>query len=163
MGSDKNRQSELKWFATRAIMDRSYVQKYLGMYGFEHSRIESIPSLFFIHTDACTLQKLRYGDLAGHIFIYRKAGSCEPDPVPAISVKTLSILASFRDENVIYLAVDDPKFFEGRRKRVIEGVFVGCEGVIKRIKGERRLVIKISEKAAIATSYIPKDHLVDAE
>lgn len=163
MDSDKNRQSELKWFATRAVMDRSYVQKYLSMYGFELSRIESIPSLFFIRTDANTLKKLRYGDLLGHIFVYCKPGVNEPEPVPEISVKTIRILASFRDENVIYMAVDDPKFFEGRRKRVVEGVFKGCEGVIKRIKGERRLVVKISEKAAIATAYIPKAHLVDIE
>lgn len=165
MDSEKHRQdiTELKWFAFRAVTDRPYVQKYLSMYGYEISRIEAIPSLFFIHTDAATLQRLRYGDLAGHLLIYKKMTGNEPDPIPESSVKTLKILAPFKGEDVRYMAVDNPKFFEGRRKRVISGIFAGCEGVIKRIKGERRLVIQISEKAAIATSYIPKDHLEDVK
>lgn len=160
---NKQGQPERKWFAVRAITDRPYVQKYLAMYGYEVSRIEALPSLFFIHTQLATLQSIRYGDLAGHLLVYRKPGSYEPDPVPESSVKTLQIMAPFKGEDVRYLAVDDPGFFEGRRKRVIKGVFAGCEGVIKRIKGERRLVVKISERAAIATAYIPKEYLEDVK
>ena len=154
-------ESEQKWFATRVFSSRAYVFKYLEMYGFRTTRIDAVPSLLFIYTDVHTLQKLRFGDLLGHIMVYRKADSNEPDPVPEHSVKTLKLLAPFKSGEVSYMAVDDPTFFDGPRKRVIQGIFVGMEGVIKRIRGHRRLVVRISAKAAIVTTYIPREHLED--
>ena len=43
----------------------------------------------------------------------------------------------------------------GVRVRVTEGPFKGAEGYIKRIKGNRRLIVSIEGVVAVATTYIP--------
>jgi len=45
------------------------------------------------------------------------------------------------------------------RVRVIDGEFKGAEGYIKRIKGNRRLVVAIEGVVAVATAYIPSCYL----
>lgn len=39
--------------------------------------------------------------------------------------------------------------------RVTEGVFKGAEGYIRRVKGNRRLIVSIEGVVAVATTYIP--------
>ena len=46
-------------------------------------------------------------------------------------------------------------YHTGDRVRVTEGIFKGAEGYIRRIKGNRRLVVSIEGIVAVATSYIP--------
>ena len=43
----------------------------------------------------------------------------------------------------------------GDRVRVTEGVFKGAEGYIRRVKGNRRLIVSIEGVVAVATTYIP--------
>lgn len=155
-------QTELKWFAVRVIEDRPYVLKFLEIERVEVVRIADIPNLMFLHCDTKTILWLK-SELWGHLLVYRKAGSNQPDPVPEWAIRTIRIMAPFHDEPVIYLAVDDPEFFTGKVRRVTGGIFAGCIGVVKRIKGERRLIVRVSERAAIATPYIPQEFLEDAE
>lgn len=153
-------QKNLKWFASKAISDRTYVLKYLEIEHTEMARIADIPNLIFIH---CTKQEIiRYRrEMFDKLYVYRNADRTEPEPVPDGVMKTFLLMAPYHDEPVMYLSVDDPKLFEGPRKRIIKGLFAGCEGVIKRIKGVRRLIVKISDKAAIATPYIPREYIED--
>ena len=152
--------TELKWYATKAFSERAYVLKYLELEGASVSRIKDIPSLIFIHCTQTQVRKFR-NELYGKLYVYRAAESTEPEAIPDNEMNTFLLLAPFHKEPVMYMAVDDPHFFEGQRKRVTQGAFLGCEGVIKRIKGARRLIVRISDKAAIATPYIPKDFLED--
>jgi len=149
----------LKWFATRVIRDRSYVNSYLSIRGVETSGIEDIKSLLFIR---CTEQEIIFlkSELYDRVLFYRDAER-RVEPIPEDVMKTFLILAPFHDSPVFYLPVDDPEFFSGKRKRVVKGVFAGCEGVVRRIKGERRLIVRLSERAAIATPYIPQEFLED--
>ena len=39
--------------------------------------------------------------------------------------------------------------------RVVDGPYKGCVGYIKRIKGDRRLLVSVEGLALVATSYIP--------
>lgn len=47
----------------------------------------------------------------------------------------------------------------GQHVRVIDGDFKGTEGYIKRIHGNRRLVVAIEGVVAVITMYIPQAHL----
>lgn len=161
--STEQEEQQIQWFATKIVDNRLYVLKYLEKSKMETVRINDVPSLLFVKCTSQQICDLRYGDFKGYIYIYRKAGSYEPEPVPERVMNTFKILAPFHDEPVMYLAVDDPHFFEGKRKRVISGIFKGCEGVVKRIKGERRLIVRVSEKSAVATPYIPKEALEDID
>ena len=152
--------SQLKWFAARMIRERSYALKYLDSLSVEHAGIEDIKSLLFIHTTFSNINLIR-SELYDRVLFYRNAAKTAIEPVPDRVMNTFLIMEPFHDEPVIYLSVDDPHFFEGQRKRVKSGVFAGCEGVIRRIRGERRLIVRISDRAAIATPYIPQGLLED--
>lgn len=153
---------QLEWFATRVIRDRAYVLRYLEVEGVQISRISDIPTLVFVHCPKGQILQLR-GELWDRVLFYRKAGSREPQAIPDNVMQTFLIMSPYHNEPVFYMAVDDPNFFCGRRKRVVKGVFAGCEGVVKRIKGERRLIVKVSDRAAIVTPYIPQEFMEDAE
>ena len=59
---------------------------------------------------------------------------------------------------------DEPGTFfngkwQGQRVRVIDGPYKGCTGFIKRVKGDRRLLVSVEGLALVATSYIPSAFL----
>ena len=152
----------LKWFALRMIREEKYILRYIELEGIETSRIKDIRTLLFLHCTQDKIERLRR-ELWDRALFYRDARRIRVQPIPDQVMKTFLILAPYHDEPVFYLPVDDTGFFEGKRKRVKSGIFAGCEGVIKRIRGERRLVIKISDRAAVATPYIPQDLLEDID
>lgn len=152
----------LKWFALRMIRERKYILKYVEIEKVETSRIKDIPTLLFLHCTQNEIERLRR-ELWDRALFYRNPLRTQVQPIPDNVMKTFLILEPYHDDPVIYLPVDDPHFFEGVRKRVKSGIFAGCEGVIKRIKGERRLIIKISDRAAVATPYIPQELLENLE
>ena len=154
--------SQLKWFAARIIRERVYVLKYLDINGIRHSGIEDLKTLLFLQCNEQAIDSIRRA-LSGRVLFYRNAMKTAIEPVPDRVMRTFLIMEPFHDEPVIYLAVDDPHFFEGPRKRIKSGIFAGCEGVIKRIKGDRRLIVRLSDRAAIATPYIPHDLLEDIQ
>ena len=47
--------------------------------------------------------------------------------------------------------------------RVTGGIFKGAEGYIKRIRGDKRLIVCIEGIIAVATSYIPSVYLEKIE
>lgn len=159
-GNTTGQTAELKWYATKTFIERAYVLKYLEQRHVETARIADIPSILFIH---CTLKDIRWFryELFGKLYVYRAAENTDPAPISDQEMNTFLLLAPFHSQPVIYLAVDDPAFFEGRQKRVNDGPFKGCVGIIKRLKGCRRLIVKISDHAAIATPYIPAEYLED--
>ncbi len=47
----------------------------------------------------------------------------------------------------------------GQKVRVINGIYKGAEGYIKRIKKDRKLIVAVSGVAVVAVSYIPQEFL----
>ena len=68
-----------------------------------------------------------------------------------------------KDSGLEYLGDDDPKYHQGDRVRVIDGIFKGFEGHIKRIRHDRKLIVTIEGVAAFATGYIPPSMLEKVE
>lgn len=64
-----------------------------------------------------------------------------------------------KDSGLEYLGEDDPRFHQGDKVRVTEGIFKGLEGHIKRIRHDRRLIVTIEGVAAFATGFIPPSFL----
>lgn len=64
-------------------------------------------------------------------------------------------ICSIKDSGLEYLGEDGPQFHQGDRVRVIDGIFKGFEGHIKRIKHDRKLIVTIEGVAAFATRFIP--------
>jgi ribosomal protein L24 len=47
----------------------------------------------------------------------------------------------------------------GDRVRVIKGDFAGIEGELVRIKGHKRVVVRLEGLFSLATTYIPSNYL----
>lgn len=65
-------------------------------------------------------------------------------------------VASVQDDRLVYL---DPNAeylrTPGRRVRITDGDFKDAEGIIKRIKNNRRVIVEIRGVAAVAITFVP--------
>lgn len=64
-------------------------------------------------------------------------------------------VASAPDESFIILENNDFINKIGKRVEITEGYFAGVEGVIKRIKRNRHVVVQIDGVAAVAIAFVP--------
>lgn len=65
------------------------------------------------------------------------------------------LVASSGDTGLEFLGDNPAEYSVGQRVRVLQGPLKGAEGRIRRIHGNRRLVVSVSGICAVATSYIP--------
>lgn len=139
-----------------AVADESFPQVA------EHVIISDLPNLIFLRCrETAVLQVMR--DLHDRVFFYKDPGRRFPEAIPDGQMRTFQLLAPFHGKPVIYLPVDDQSIFKGTRYRVTAGEYEGCVGILKRIKGEKRLIIKLTDYAAVATPHIPAVLLEDID
>lgn len=150
--------NELKWFATRMIRERRYVLQYLKAFGIEFIRVPNFPTLLFVHCDRNTVNQLRIAQY-DRMLLYKNAIRTEVEEVPEITLNRFVLFAPFYGKPVIYLPLMDDSFFKGACYRVTSGEFKGFEGTIKRVKGSKRLIIRVSDRSAFATPFIPASML----
>ena len=116
----------------------------------------AISSLIFVR---CTeekvwdLQKALYGRVM--LYTHTSNGSKKASPVDEEEMRVFMLVTSVEDERLQYLDVDSINYKEGQRVRVLDGPYKDCVGYIKRIKGNRRLLVAVEGIALVATSYIP--------
>ena len=90
---------------------------------------------------------------------YYDKSTGKPIVIPEEQMDRFIKLCSVKDSGLEYLGEDDPRFHQGDKVRVTEGIFKGLEGHIKRIRHDRRLIVTIEGVAAFATGYIPPSFL----
>ena len=124
-----------------------------------HKAVQEKPlvnSLMFIHTSKENAERIDSA-YAGKAAVYKRLGGARE--VAAISDAEMRIFRLVTDNMVSavdYLGADTERYMVGERVRVTDGPLKGSEGVICRIKGNRRLVVSIAGVCAVATSYIPQ-------
>ena len=79
--------------------------------------------------------------------------------VPDKEMEDFIRVASTQDDSIMYLDYKDFIGKEGKRVRIEEGTFAGVEGVIKRIKKNKHVVVQIEGVAAIAIAFVPSKYL----
>lgn len=89
------------------------------------------------------------------IGVYRDPERKYPQPIPDYEMDNFRMVLSLRDQEFYPLDIANKEFLAGQRVRVLEGPLKGAEGIIKRIKGDRRLIVQVSGVTAVATSYVP--------
>ena len=77
-----------------------------------------------------------------------------PVTVPQYQMENFIAVAGTYDEQLIYLNPEPGDFARGDRVRILGGPFEGAEGVLVRIKGDRRVVVAIEGLVAVATTFI---------
>ncbi len=163
----------LHWFACKVFYNRVFefeaflqkegVESYLPcktvyvMQGDEPiaKRKPLISSLVFIRTTSLRARCLQK-ELCNQIIIYndRAEFNRQPYPIPDREMEIFRMVTSAGEKGLEFTA-DVPEFRRGQHVRVIGGPFKGAEGYVRRIKGNRRLVISIQGVCAILTSYVP--------
>jgi transcription antitermination factor NusG len=76
--------------------------------------------------------------------------------IPDKQMQDFMFVLDFSD-NILKISNSDLK--KGDRVRVIKGDFKGIEGELIRIKGHKRVVIRLEGLFSIATAYIPGEYL----
>ena len=124
--------------------------------------VQLAPSLLFVRTTPDALKAFKQ-DHFTELMIYRRADSTEPAPIPEEEMRMFILVTSATDGSDVDLLSEsllgpDPKVFDfkpGEKVRVTEGPFKGAEGVIKRIKKDRKLLVAVQGVVVVAISNFP--------
>lgn len=163
------------WYAVKVFYDRvpamipflvnDNIQYYIPMHVAEttkeglptYTERPLIPSLIFIRCAVSYFSTLKstFGD---KFQVYSHIETKHPQPIPEHEMNAFMLVTSAKDKGLELL---DPSFDYriGDRVRVIDGMFKGAEGYVRRIKGRKRLIVAIEGVAVVVTSYIPQAFL----
>lgn len=75
--------------------------------------------------------------------------------VPDRQMDNFLRVARMQDESVMFLEYSDFIRKVGKRVRIKAGTFTGVEGVVKRIKNNKHVVVQIEGVAAVAITFVP--------
>jgi len=95
--------------------------------------------------------------------LYIHRDTKRPAAIPEHEMQIFMLVTSSGDSKLEYFNEKEHTYRTGDRVRVTGGIFKGAEGYIRRIRGDRRLVVAIEGIVAVATSYIPSCFLEKIE
>lgn len=121
-------------------------------------RKPAISSLLFCYASLLETKVIAEA-LERRAFFYCSRDNHQPSAIPDYEMQIFKMVTSKGEDGLEYMDVNAINFAQGERVRVTDGPFQGAEGYIKRIKGNRRLVVAIEGVVAVATSYIPSCYL----
>lgn len=163
---------ELHWYALKvfynrvvylkSLMDPEGVETYVPLHTVEqydkgrlsYEEKQLIPSLMFVRCREKWLEdfKRKYPE---DFMFYTEAATRRPGIIPDTEMRSFILVTSANSgRNVKYFGADAPEYHTGDRVRVIEGLYKGAEGYIKRIKKDRKLIVSVTGVAVVAVSYI---------
>ena len=171
---------EFGWFAVNVffnrvtrmstLLDEDKVQHYVPMRTVElfkdgqkiYQQKQLVTSLLFLKCDKTYLAQLKdnFGDA---FYVYSDVETKQPRVIPDKEMDSFILVTSVRDMGLELLPKDTVECKIGDHVRVIDGVFKGAEGYVKRIQGRKRLIVSIEGIAVVATSYIPRSFLEKIE
>jgi len=103
-------------------------------------------------------------DNPGDFMFYASMDSKRPGPIDDEEMRMFMFVTSAdRGRNLHYFGESDSTFKMGQKVRVIDGIYKGAEGYIKRIKKDRKLIVSVSGVAVVAVSHIPPEYLEKIE
>lgn len=145
------------WFAARVAPGDTIISKKLAIDSIHCYRTKYAPGILFLRCrEAYVLDLIQ--TFYGRIFFYLDTERKSPAPIPEKEMNNFILVTSVADDMIVLDNVTKD-FLKGDRVRVTGGLFEGAEGVIKRIKGDRRLVVAIDCFTAVATGYIRPEFL----
>lgn len=149
-----------------SVLNEDDVQYYVPMRTVEmfkdgqktYEQRQLVTSLLFLRCNVqyLNLLKEKFGDA---FYVYADVETKRPRIIPDKEMDSFILVTSVGDKGLEFLSdkYNDCKI--GDHVRVIDGVFKGAEGYVKRIQGRKRLIVSIEGIAVVATSYIPRSFL----
>ena len=122
--------------------------------------VPAIHNLIFIHDsrEDITLLKTTRREFQPLRYITKHFAESVADnilTVPDTQMRNFMRVASVQDDSVMFLDNSDYLNRVGRRVLITEGYFAGVEGVVKRIKKNKHVVVQLEGLAAVAVTYVP--------
>lgn len=150
-------------FAVKGRLDALGVESFLPTeevvrdtpFGRKKAVAPLIYGMIFIRTDKATSFSL-INDHCLRIIYLKDAGGRHSLIVPDRQMSDFMFLLGVSGSGVEVLNKD---LRAGDRVRVVRGPLAGLEGELIRVRGHKRVVIRIDGVASIATSYIPGSYL----
>lgn len=120
----------------------------------------AINNLIFIHDsrDRITELKTTKREFQPLRYITKRFAESIADnilTVPDSQMQNFMRVASVQDDSVMFLETGDYINKIGQRVQITEGYFAGVEGVVKRIKKNKHVVVQLEGLAAVAITYVP--------
>lgn len=122
--------------------------------------VPAIHNLIFIHDSREDITRLKTTKREFQPLRYitkRFAESIDDNilTVPDSQMQNFIRVASVQDDSVMFLETGDYINKIGQRVQITEGYFAGVEGVVKRIKKNKHVVVQLEGLAAVAITYVP--------
>jgi len=108
-----------------------------------------VPGLLFIRTEQRTAYAL-LNEMRTTIIFYRNLETQQLLIIPDKQMADFMFLLDFSE-----VAVQNANLRQGDRVRVIKGIFAGIEGELVRVKGHKRVIVRLEGLFSLATTYIP--------
>jgi len=118
-----------------------------------------VPGLLFIRTNYQTACALPNESRIKMIFM-RNLENRQLLIVPDKQMQDFMFLLDFSESAV---RIENTNLKRGDRVRVVKGDFAGIEGELVRIKGHKRVVVRLEGLFSLATAYIPGAYLEKIE
>jgi len=172
--------NDLHWFALRAFQGKTFrikedaekdgVQTYMAMQTIDkiedgrlvYQTIQLVPSLIFVHATFDWIKDFKQKHFT-EIMVYRDSEKKAPEPVPDKEMEMFMLVTANGARDVEFLGAPKPEYLEGDRVRVTQGIYKGSEGIIKRIRRDRKLLVAVTGVAVVAISHIPQEYLEKVE
>ena len=168
--------SELHWYVANTCRQEKKIKQRLDSMGIENFipfqqiarkihgvdkliEVPVIPNLVFIHTTFKSCMSL----IQEYAFDMRYLRDRETGNfliVPDKQMNDFMFLLDFTKEMV---EVVNENLKKGDKVRVIKGDFAGIEGELIRVKGHKRVVVRLEGVVSLATAYIPGSFLEKIE
>ena len=173
MTTDKKTAQSIKWFAAKTkystaktikqLLERLKIEHYIPYRTVmiekrgKKVKVEKpvLPNFVFIRSDYATCLSLvnEYGLSMSYLL---NLETRQLLVVPDKQMQDFMFLLDFSEDAV---QVINENIRQGDRVRVIKGDFAGIEGELIRIKGHKRVVIRLEGAFSLATTYIPGAYL----
>ena len=165
--------SSKKWYALKVFFNRVFqIEEYMKQEGgecyvptvFQEKvfngkrtvfRKPAVASLMFVRVDDNFLLKLK-DDWQGKMLVYYDIATHQSKPIPDEEMNAFIYITSKGFKEIDYIPEDGTDYKTGEHVIVTGGQFEGAEGYIKRVKGDKRLIVAIEGVVAVATTYIPR-------
>ncbi len=113
----------------------------------------SVHNLIFIYLEPSAMAQYKQSTSLPIRYIMNREKRV-PVTVPKAQMDNFIAVAGTYDEQLIFLNPEPGDFARGDRVKILGGPFEGAEGVLVRVKGDRRVVVSIEGVVAVATTFI---------
>lgn len=168
-----NKSTDICWYPLRVtysrelqlkeVLDAECIENFIPMH-YEYVKqgerkirklVPVVHNLVFVHSSFACIDRVKQSlgsSLSVRYIIDRETN--RPLIVPDSQMHSFIAVSGNYEEQIVYLDPTLTSLRKGDRVRIIGGVFEGVEGIVIRVKGDRRVSVCIKGIMAVATAYI---------